>query len=284
MKEIRAIQPQLHPTLADEKLQLAVYTATGRLVDKRKSTVAAEVLPEYQELRQQAHDLKRHAIEHLDYYLEEFERNLEARGGKVVWCRDGKDVVDFVLSLAKRRQSKVIVKSKSMTTEEIHLNDHLEEHGLEPVETDLGEYILQLKHDTPYHIVAPALHMTRYQWRTCLKRSPRSQGRGPREANADRPYYPAPEVSGSGYRDKRREFPAGRFRIRGSGGERGQRAALNHRPQGTYCNCRRGEGDPPRAGSRDLSEAARAERHRTAIDGLHLHPERAAARHGDRWA
>ncbi len=163
MKEIRAIQPQLHPTLADSKLQFAVYTATGRLVDKRKSTVAADVLPEYQELRQQANDLKRHAIEHLDYYLEEFERNLEARGGKVIWCRDGKDVVDFVLSLAKRRQSKVIVKSKSMTTEEIHLNHHLEEHGLEPVETDLGEYILQLKHDTPYHIVAPALHMTRYQ-------------------------------------------------------------------------------------------------------------------------
>ncbi|MCC6263235.1 MAG: iron-sulfur cluster-binding protein [Bryobacterales bacterium] len=163
MKEIKAIQPQLHATLADEKLQLAVYTATGRLVDKRKSTVAADVLPDYQELRQQANDLKRHAIEHLDYYLEEFERNLETRGGKVIWCRDGKDVVDFVLGLAKRRQSKVIVKSKSMTTEEIHLNDHLEEHGLEPVETDLGEYILQLSHDKPYHIVAPALHMTRYQ-------------------------------------------------------------------------------------------------------------------------
>ena len=130
MKEIQAIQPQLHPTLADSKLQLAVYTATGRLVEKRKSTVAADVLPEYQELRQQANDLKRHAIENLDYYLEEFERNLEARGGKVICCRDGKDVVDFVLRLAKRRQSKVIVKSKSMTTEEIHLNHHIEEHGL----------------------------------------------------------------------------------------------------------------------------------------------------------
>ncbi len=163
MKEIKAIQPHLHTTLADEKLQLAVYTATGRLVEKRKSTVAPDVLPDYQELRQQANDLKRHAIEHLDYYLEEFERNLEARGGKVIWCRDGKDVVDFILGLAKRRQSKVIVKSKSMTTEEIHLNGHLEEHGLEPVETDLGEYILQLSHDKPYHIVAPALHMTRYQ-------------------------------------------------------------------------------------------------------------------------
>ncbi|MDZ7638106.1 MAG: lactate utilization protein B [Bryobacterales bacterium] len=163
MKEISAIQPQLQPALGDQKLQLAIYTATGRLVDKRKSTVASDVLPDYQELRQQANAIKRHAIDHLDHYLEEFERNVEARGGKVIWCRDGKDVVDFVLSLAKRRQSKVIVKSKSMTTEEIHLNDHLEEHGLEPVETDLGEYILQLAHEKPYHIVAPALHMTRYQ-------------------------------------------------------------------------------------------------------------------------
>jgi L-lactate dehydrogenase complex protein LldF len=163
MKEIAAIQPQLQPALGNAKLQLAIYSATGRLVDKRKSVVDTEVLPDYQELRQQANSIKRHAIDHLDHYLEEFERNVEARGGKVVWCRDGKEVVDFLLTLAKRRKSKVIVKSKSMTTEEIHLNDHLEEHGLEPVETDLGEYILQLAHEKPYHIVAPALHMTRYE-------------------------------------------------------------------------------------------------------------------------
>lgn len=163
MKEITAIQPQLQPALGNPKLQLAIYSATGRLVDKRKSVVDTEVLPDYQELRQQANAIKRHAIDHLDHYLEEFERNVEARGGKVIWCRDGKEVVDFLLTLAKRRKSKVIVKSKSMTTEEIHLNEHLEEHGLEPVETDLGEYILQLAHEKPYHIVAPALHMTRYE-------------------------------------------------------------------------------------------------------------------------
>ncbi len=163
MKEITAIQPQLHPALDNARLQLAIYTATGRLVDKRKSTVAEEALPDYQELRSQANALKRHAIDHLDHYLEMFERNVEANGGKVVWCRDGKEVVDFLLGLAKQRKSKVLVKSKSMTTEEIHLNDHLEEHGLEPVETDLGEYILQLAHEKPYHIVAPALHMTRYE-------------------------------------------------------------------------------------------------------------------------
>ncbi|MCW5966686.1 MAG: iron-sulfur cluster-binding protein [Bryobacterales bacterium] len=163
MKEITAIQPQLHPALANTRLQLAIYTATGRLVDKRKSTVDADSLPDYQELRTQANDIKRHAIDHLDHYLELFERNVEANGGKVIWCRDGKEVVDFLLTLAKQRKSKILVKSKSMTTEEIHLNDHLEEHGLEPVETDLGEYILQLAHEKPYHIVAPALHMTRYE-------------------------------------------------------------------------------------------------------------------------
>lgn len=163
MKEITAIQPQLHPALDNARLQLAIYTATGRLVDKRKSTVDAGTLPDYQELRTQANDIKRHAIDHLDHYLEIFERNVEANGGKVIWCRDGKEVVDFLLTLAKQRKSKILVKSKSMTTEEIHLNDHLEEHGLEPVETDLGEYILQLAHEKPYHIVAPALHMTRYE-------------------------------------------------------------------------------------------------------------------------
>ena len=153
---------KIHTTLADANLQLAVYTATGRLKEKRIENVASDVLPDYQELRTQANALKKHAIENLDYYLEEFERNVEARGGKVVYCKDGSDVADFVLSLAKERGANLIVKSKSMTTEEVDLNERLEHNGLESVETDLGEYILQLAHQRPYHIVAPALHMTRY--------------------------------------------------------------------------------------------------------------------------
>jgi L-lactate dehydrogenase complex protein LldF len=153
---------KIHSTLADANLQLAVYTATGRLKEKRIENVAADVLPDYQELRTQANALKKHAIENLDHYLEEFERNVEARGGKVIYCKDGSDVADFVLSLAKERGANLIVKSKSMTTEEVDLNERLEHHGLESVETDLGEYILQLAHQKPYHIVAPALHMTRY--------------------------------------------------------------------------------------------------------------------------
>jgi L-lactate dehydrogenase complex protein LldF len=153
---------KIHTTLEDANLQLAIYTATGRLKEKRIESVAAEALPDYQELRSQANALKKHAIENLDYYLEEFERNVEARGGKVVYCKDATEVSDFVLSIAKERGASLIVKSKSMTTEEVDLNERLEHHGLESVETDLGEYILQLAHEKPYHIVAPALHKTRY--------------------------------------------------------------------------------------------------------------------------
>ena len=153
---------KIHDTLADANLQLAIYTATGRLKDKRIEVTAAAELPDYQELRTQANALKKHTIDNLDHYLEEFERNVEARGGKVVYCKDATEVSDFVLDMARQRGSRLIVKSKSMTTEEVDLNERLEHHGLESVETDLGEYIIQLAHERPYHIVAPALHKTRY--------------------------------------------------------------------------------------------------------------------------
>lgn len=153
---------KIQGALANANLQLAIYTATGRLKDKRTESVTADALPDYQELRTQANAIKAHTIACLDYYLEEFERNLEAHGGKVIYCKDGAEVSDFVLGLAKERGAKLIVKSKSMVSEEIDLNERLEHHGLESVETDLGEYILQLAHEKPYHIVAPALHMTRY--------------------------------------------------------------------------------------------------------------------------
>jgi L-lactate dehydrogenase complex protein LldF len=151
----------IRQTVADPKLQLAIYTATGRLIEHRARVVARDVLPDYEELRTQANAIKKHTIEHLDFYLEQLESNVIAHGGKVVFCQNGEEVADFVLSLAKERGARLIVKSKSMTTEEIHLNDRLEKHQLEAVETDLGEYILQLAHQRPYHIVAPALHLTR---------------------------------------------------------------------------------------------------------------------------
>ncbi len=154
---------KIEETLANDYLQNAVYTSTGRLMGKRKSLVNEDVLPEYQDLRDQANSIKRHAIENLDYYLEQLESKVIEHGGKVLWCRDGGEVVDFLVKLAREKNTNLIVKSKSMVTEEFDLNERLAHHGLEPVETDLGEFIIQLAREKPYHIVLPALHMTRYQ-------------------------------------------------------------------------------------------------------------------------
>lgn len=153
---------KIHKTLSNEKLELAVYTATGRLATGRKNVVTPALFPEYQELRDYASEIKKHTIDNLDYYLEEFERNVEAYGGKVVFCRDAAEVTAFMVKLAREKNAPRIVKSKSMATEELDFNEHLKEHGLEPVETDLGEFLVQLAGQRPYHIVGPSMHMTRY--------------------------------------------------------------------------------------------------------------------------
>jgi L-lactate dehydrogenase complex protein LldF len=153
--------PNVTAALGDSKLQLAIYSATARMAERRLNVVNPTAMPDFQELRQLAHDIKKHTLDHLDYYLEELERNVEASGGKVIWAKDGPEACSFILNLAREKGVKVIVKSKSMTTEEIHLNTHLEDAGIEAVETDLGEYILQLNHEKPFHIIAPALHKTK---------------------------------------------------------------------------------------------------------------------------
>lgn len=155
-------QQTIDAALGDAGLLSAVYTATGRLIAKRQEVVSPGVLPDYQELRDQANAIKRHTLENLDYYLEQFEAQVNARGGRVVWARDGDDVVRFLVELFREKSARRVVKSKSMTTEEIELNARLEREELEVVETDLGEYIVQLAKQRPFHIVAPALHLTRY--------------------------------------------------------------------------------------------------------------------------
>ncbi|MCP5112895.1 MAG: iron-sulfur cluster-binding protein [bacterium] len=154
---------QIRDVLANKGLQSAIYSSTGRLMDKRSGSIPEAITGDFEDWRRQAHQIKRHTLENPDYYLEELERNVTGRGGKVVYARDGSEVADFLLGLAKQRKARLIVKSKSMTTEEIDLNERLEDHHLEAVETDLGEYIIQLAEQRPSHIVAPALHMTRYE-------------------------------------------------------------------------------------------------------------------------
>jgi L-lactate dehydrogenase complex protein LldF len=111
--------------------------------------------------RERAKNIKWRAIEMLDQQLEEFEANLTRRGGKVIWAEDAKQALQEILKICKAKNCKTIVKSKSMVTEEIHLNDFLEKNGIESVETDLGEYIQQLDNEPPYHIVTPAMHKSR---------------------------------------------------------------------------------------------------------------------------
>jgi L-lactate dehydrogenase complex protein LldF len=111
--------------------------------------------------RRKAKNVKWKAMEHLDRYLEQFEQAFTARGGKVIWAENAQEANEAVLAICQQKGAKQVVKSKSMVTEEIHLNAFLAEHGIESVETDLGEYIQQLDGEAPYHIVTPAMHKSK---------------------------------------------------------------------------------------------------------------------------
>jgi len=111
--------------------------------------------------RLRAANIKHKAINDLDKYLIEFEQNFTNNGGKVIWANDTKEATGEILKILTERGVKKVVKSKSMTTEEIELNQFLEKNGIDPLETDLGEYIVQLGGEKPYHIVTPAMHKSK---------------------------------------------------------------------------------------------------------------------------
>ena len=147
--------------LADTHLRGALKNATSLFGERRKEAAAS--LPNWEALRSEARAIKDDTLLHLDRYLEEFVQNAESRGANVHWARDAVEANSIICRLAVEREAQTIVKSKSMTTEETHLNDALEAAGMQVVETDLGEYIIQLAHETPSHIIAPAIHKTRGQ-------------------------------------------------------------------------------------------------------------------------
>jgi L-lactate dehydrogenase complex protein LldF len=150
-----------HKALEDAVLQTALRNATGTFILRRRDSV--ESLPDWQALRARARRVKEHAINNLDFYLEQLTEKVIELGGKVFWARTGEDVSRYVVELARARGVRTVVKSKSMTTEEIELNRALEAAGVRPVETDLGEYIVQLARERPSHIIVPAIHKTRAQ-------------------------------------------------------------------------------------------------------------------------
>lgn len=141
------------------QLQGALHRTTSRFVDLRLAAVAER--PDWESLRARARAARLEAISNLDRYLTQFEASVQANGGTVWWARTAEEACQHVTAIARRRGVTIAVKSKSMATEEIGLNQALEAAGVTPVETDLGEYIIQLAHDTPSHFLAPAIHWTK---------------------------------------------------------------------------------------------------------------------------
>ncbi|MCP3878415.1 MAG: iron-sulfur cluster-binding protein [Sulfitobacter sp.] len=162
------MQPQSHRfkqnvsvALEDVYLQKALSRVQEGFVDKRAAVVST--LPEFEQLREQGRDIRNHVLDHLDFYLQRFENQVQALGGRVHWAENAEQARDIVRDICRRVEAKTVIKGKSMISEEIALNEALELDGLDVVESDLGEYILQLAQEPPSHIIAPAIHKTKAQ-------------------------------------------------------------------------------------------------------------------------
>lgn len=145
--------------LADATLQRALRNVKRGFIVKRAAAKAK--LPEFDALREEAAAVKDHTLVHLDLYLEAYERAVAASGGKVHHAVDAAEARDIVLRLCREDGARVVTKGKSMVSEEIGLNAHLEQAGIEVVETDLGEHIIQIRKEAPSHIIAPVIHLNK---------------------------------------------------------------------------------------------------------------------------
>jgi L-lactate dehydrogenase complex protein LldF len=164
-----AFKDNARHALGNAGLQKALARSGPSFIARR--TAARDGLPEFEQLRDTARDIKNHTIAHLDFYLEEYERNVIAAGGHVHWCADAAQARAAVLAICQRVGARNVTKGKSMIGEEIAINEHLEQHGITPIETDLGEYIIQLRHELPSHIIAPAFHLNMEDWEEAFRKS-----------------------------------------------------------------------------------------------------------------
>src|SRR5690349_2487134 len=156
-----AFKANAHEALGNASLQKALDMMRTGFPAKRLAAIGR--LPEFEALREEGKRIKNHVLENLDFYLETFERNAIANGGKVHWCRTPEEARQAILAICRSHGAKTVSKGKTMIGEEIGLNEFLEGEGIVPVETDLGEYIIQLRHEPPSHIIAPAIHVLKEQ-------------------------------------------------------------------------------------------------------------------------
>ena len=147
--------------LADDKLQAALLNVRTTFRGSRARAVAA--VPEFETLRMAGEEIKRHALENLDAYLEAFEAAAAAHGAQVHFCADAETARETIAAICREQGARLVTKGKSMITEEIGLNPYLIAQGFTPMETDLGEYIIQLRDEPPSHIIAPACHVKKEQ-------------------------------------------------------------------------------------------------------------------------
>jgi len=153
---------------ADLRHREIINTALNKYAIKRDEKKA--LFQDWEGARQTAAEIKWDALSHLGQNLEKLAKTLEARGTRVHWASTAEQARAIIVGIAKAKNARAIVKSKSMTSEEIHLNDALEKAGFEVVESDLGEFIVQLRHEAPYHIVFPAMHLTRGEIRELFQK------------------------------------------------------------------------------------------------------------------
>lgn len=147
--------------LADEDLRQALTKSKGHFTGGRQKSI--DNLPEFDALRDKARDIKNHTIENLDFYLETYEKKVLSTGGHVHWASTAKDAQEIVLNICQSVGATSVNKGKSMIGEECDINEALEAAGIKAVETDLGEYIIQIRNERPSHIIAPAVHLTKAQ-------------------------------------------------------------------------------------------------------------------------
>lgn len=155
------VKERAKTALQDDYLRGAVKYTTERL--KSGKQAAVEEHGNWEQWRERGRQIRLHTIAYLDYYLEQFAANARANGAHVHFAADAEEAVRIVTEIAKAKKARTVVKSKSMVTEELQINEHLEAIGIEAIETDLGEYIIQLAKETPSHIIIPAIHKNKRQ-------------------------------------------------------------------------------------------------------------------------
>ncbi|HLH04282.1 MAG TPA: LutB/LldF family L-lactate oxidation iron-sulfur protein [Bryobacteraceae bacterium] len=166
--EAEAFPRAAETLVADTQLRRNVRHATD--VIRRKRARVVDEVPDWEALRETGHAIKQHTLAHLDRYLEEFERNCTKAGGRVHWARDADEANRIIVDLIRATGESEVIKVKTMTSDEIRLNEALEAAGITPFETDLADLIVQLGEDKPSHIVVPALHRNRMEIREIFRR------------------------------------------------------------------------------------------------------------------